>query len=101
MRFNLHPPVLTNTILIYVIEALIVVGACEQIYVTISKYALVPCSWRENLTLGVYFDPLIHLHLCKVLFRVGSLPFLLLFKLSWQGHLYIITVSIEHVTCLS
>lgn len=80
--FDLVPAVLSHAVFEEVVQSLVVVRACEQVYVSVGENALVTSSRSENLALRVNLHPLVHLHLLEVLFRVLSTHMLRFFELA-------------------
>ena len=100
--FNLGPFVLSNRVLVQVIQSLIIIGAREQVNAAVCKNTLVSSSRCEDLALRVYFDPLINLHLLEVLLWVGSPVnlFLLDGRGCSEGKLQMIRLLVTHLVII-
>ena len=65
-----QPSILPYAILVKVIESLVIVCACEQVNVTVCKYALVTRTGCVHLALSQDSHPLVYFHLLEVLLRI-------------------------------
>lgn len=92
-RFDLVPAVLAHAVLKEVVQSFVIVGACEQVNVSVGENALVSCSRSEDLALCEHLHPFVHLHLLEVLLRVLGSHILLFLELACEQLNY--TVFLE------